>query len=157
MPGEFADIDNPDVAEDMMAVAEQAVSNLEQAVSEANPSNQYDRDATEFIAEKTNATIANVEGSWSGDPEEIEELRERVNEALKEFSEGVENICALWNPNTMSWYRGTTGDILIFKDETDALIYGLQRDLIPVEVASRDGRELDINKEVKPIGVGGEI
>jgi len=157
MPGEFADIDNPDVAADMMAVAEQAVSNLEQAVSEANPSNQYDREVTEFIAEKTNATIANVEGSWSGDPEEIEGLRERVNEALREFSEGVENICALWNPKTMSWYRGTTGDILIFKDETDALIYGLQRDLIPIEVASRDGRELDINKEVKPIGVGGAI
>ena len=155
MPGEFADVDNPDLAEDMMAVAEQAVSNLEQAVSEANPSNQYDRDATEFIMEKTNATIDNVEGSWSGDPEEIEELRERVNEALKEFSEKVENICALWNPNTMSWYRGTTGDILIFKDSNDTLIYGVQRGLIPATVPSVPENWEII--EVKPIGVGGVI
>lgn len=155
MPGEFADINNPDVVEDMMAVAEQAVKNLEQAVQESNPANQQDRDATEYIAQKTSATLDNVEGSWSGDPEEIEELRERVNEALLEFSQTIENICALWNPETMSWYRGITGDILVFENMTDALVYGVQKNLIPETVLGvpEDWRA----KSVAPIGVGGVI
>jgi len=155
MPGEFADINNPDLAEDMMAVADQAVKNLEAAVEQANPANQGDRDATEYIAQKTQQTIDNVEGSWSGDPEEIEELRERVNQALAEFSETIENICALWNPETMSWYRGVTGDILIFENMTDALVYGVQKNLIPTTVTGvpEDWRA----RNVIPIGVGGVI
>ena len=155
MPGEFADINNPDVAEDMMAVAEQAVSNLEQAVAESNPANQQDRDTTEYIAQQTQATIDNVEGSWGGDPEEISELRERVNEALAEFSRDVQNICALWCPNTMSWYRGTTGDILVFSDMESALIYGLQLNLIPTTIPAMP-EDWEI-REVTPIGVGGVI
>jgi len=155
MPGEFADINNPDLAEDMMAVADQAVKNLEAAVEQANPANQGDRDATEYIAQKTQQTIDNVEGSWSGDPEEIEELRERVNQALADFSETIENICALWNPETMSWYRGVTGDILIFENMTDALVYGVQKNLIPATVTGvpEDWR----TRNVIPIGVGGVI
>ena len=155
MPGEFADINNPNLAEDMMAVADQAVKNLEEAVEQANPANQGDRDATEYIAQKTQQTIDNVEGSWSGDPEEIEELRERVNQALAEFSQTIENICALWNPETMSWYRGATGDILIFENMTDALVYGVQKNLIPATVSGvpEDWRA----KTVLPIGVGGVI
>lgn len=155
MPGEFADINNPDVAEDMMVVAEQAVSNLEQAVAESNPANEQDKAATEYIAQKTQATIDNVEGSWGGDPEEIQELRERVNDALAEFSRDVQNICALWNPNTMSWYRGTTGDILIFDNMESALIYGVQRYMIPNTVPSLP--EDWETREVTPIGVGGVI
>lgn len=155
MPGEFADINNPNLAEDMMAVAEEAVKNLEQAVEQANPANQSDRDTTEYIAQKTQQTIDNVEGSWSGDPEEIEALRERVNEALADFSQTIENICALWNPDTMSWYRGTTGDILIFENMVDALVYGVQKNMIPDTVVGlpEDWR----SKSVYPIGVGGVI
>ena len=156
MPGEFADINNPDVVEDMMAVAEQAVTNLEQAVSEANPANQSDRDTTEYITQKTQATIDNVEGSWSGDPEEIEQLRERVDEALLEFSRDIENISALWNPETMNWYRGATGDILVFKNADEALIYGVQQNLIPnlPALGLPDGWE---GLTIAPIGVGGVI
>jgi len=156
MPGESADIDNPEVSEDMMAIAEEAVNNLEKAVEQANPANQADRETTEYVAEKTKATLDNVEGSWGGDPEEIEELRDRVDEALSEFAQDVANICALWNPATMTWYRGITGDILIFENIQSALIYGVQNNLIP-ESATTSLPEDWQSRQVSPIGVGGVI
>ena len=55
----------------------------------------------------------------------------------------------------MSWYRGTTGDILIFDNMESALIYGVQRYMIPNTVPSLP--EDWETREVTPIGVGGVI
>ena len=155
LPGEFADVDNPEVTEDMMNVARRATEIAEEAMGQANPTNEGDMAAARYIQGQSNNAVDNVEGRWDGDAEEINELRQRIQDAAMELDRRAESMCALWNTNSQTWYRGIDGKILIFENVEDTLVYGVQKGLI-----EEDSPEVPPNWReivVRPIGTGGEI
>ena len=156
LPGEFADVNNPEVSEDMMVVARRATEIAEQAMAEANPTNINDMEAARYIQGQANNAIDNVEGRWDGDSEEINELRQKIQEAAAELDERAESMCALWNTTSQTWYRDMSGKILIFGNIQDALVYGVQKGIIP-EDASPDMPSDWRAITVIPIGTGGEL
>jgi len=157
MPGEFANVENPDIEEDMLNVARRATEIAEEAMEQANPANAEDMATAEYIKNEANTAIDNVEGSWGGDPEEMEELRNRVQEAVGELDRASESMAAVWNTDSMTWYRGTDGEIYIFEDSSNALSFALENGLMFEGDLPPDIYEEAIRTQGKPIGKGGRL
>jgi hypothetical protein len=157
MPGEFADVENPDLEEDMMNVARRATEIAEEAMAQANPANEGDMAAANYIKNEANQAIDNVEGSWGGDPEEIAELRERVQEAVGSLDSASESMAAVWNTDSMTWYRGIDGEIYIFEDSVNALSFALANGLIFEGDLPPDIYQQAIGVQGKPMGKGGRL
>jgi len=130
MPGEFADSDNPDLVEDIMAVAENAVETVEQALPQANPANLEDDAKAQEIVNQAQQVLANAQNWGIEEPDALNELQERINEAVEEYQNRKYAQCGIWDERNDCWYRDATGQILIFASSEDALIYAVREDLI---------------------------
>jgi len=127
MPGEFADVANESVAEDMQAIAEEAVRNAVEAMQQANPADPVEDAAIDYINQQANQTIQNAETTWGAD---TEEARERLQEAQADYQSRKNAICGIWDTANSCWYRDATGKILIFSDSDSALIWAVQNQVI---------------------------
>ena len=129
MPGEFADVGNEAVGEDMLRVAEEAVRNAERALAEANPAFEPDAAAVDYILQETEQTISNA-ANWGADAESLNELQDELNQAIEEYSNREYSMSAVWQGDSDCWYRDRTGKILVFADSESALIWAVQNRLV---------------------------
>ena len=129
MPGEFADVGNEAVGEDMLRVAEEAVRNAERALAEANPAFEPDAAAVDYILQETEQTISNA-ANWGADSEALNELQDDLNQAIEEYSNREYSMSAVWQGDSDCWYRDRTGKILVFADSESALIWAVQNRLV---------------------------
>jgi hypothetical protein len=130
MPGEFADSDNPDLVEDILAVAENAVETVEQALPQANPANLEDDAKAQEIVNQAQQVLANAQNWGIEEPDKLNELQERINEAVEEYQNRKYAQCGIWDERNDCWYRDATGQILIFASSEEALIFAVREDLI---------------------------
>ncbi|MDA8718500.1 hypothetical protein N9M17_00585 [bacterium] len=129
MPGEFADSNNPNVAEDMMVVAEEAVQNAIRAMEEANPAFEPDARAIQYILEQTEQTLSNA-GNWGVSNEDLATLQSDLNGAIQEYKDREYSLAAVWQGESDCWYRDSTGKILVFTNSNMAQIWAAQNGLI---------------------------
>jgi len=127
MPGEFADISNESVAEDMQAVAEEAVRNAIEAMQQANPADPVEDATIDYINQQANQTLDNAASQWGAD---IDEAAEQLTQAQSEYESRKNAICGVWEAGNSCWYRDATGKILIFSDSESALIWAAKNQLI---------------------------
>jgi hypothetical protein len=129
MPGEFADANNPNVSEDMLAVAEEAVSNAINAMADANPAFEPDARAIQYILEQTEQTLSNA-GNWGVSNEDIDALQAELNSSIQEYKSREYALSAVWQGDSDCWYRDGTGKILVFTNSTMAQVWAAQNGLI---------------------------
>ena len=129
MPGEFADSNNPNVAEDMLAVAEEAVRNAIRAMESANPAFEPDARGIQYILEQTEQTLSNA-GNWGVSNEDLATLQSDLNGAIQEYKNREYSLAAVWQGESDCWYRDTTGKILVFTNSNLAQIWAAQNGLI---------------------------
>jgi len=127
MPGEFADAANESVAEDMQAVAEEAVRNAIEAMQQANPADPVEDDAIDYINRQANQTLENAGSQWGAD---VEDAAAELQQAQAEYQSRKNAICGVWEAGNSCWYRDATGKILIFSDSESALIWAVKNQLI---------------------------